>query len=123
MTRSAERTDFLSDLLVTAVEGGINYWAEIDARDDLDSATGALNGQPLRWARIVDREEGAVYTVDLDTVAAGLDSATAAIAARTVRDDADLRTADRTDGREGDFDAGSADLVVQFGLFDAVVYG
>ena len=123
MTRTAERTEFLSDLLVTAIEGGINYWAGIDFRDDVDPVTGTLNGKPLTCARIVDTEEQTIFTVDLDTIETGITRACTAMTNGTLRDDAQLRTANRTNGDEGDFDALSADLAVQLGLFDNVVYG
>lgn len=37
MRRSPERTEFLADVLTTAVEGGINYWAQVsDYKNECD---------------------------------------------------------------------------------------
>ena len=120
--RSTARTTFLADLLGTALEGGINYWAAID-RTEHAAAPEDVLGWRYDSARILDREDGSdfgtMHTIDLDTVAHGL---TLMAANDNPRFDA-LRLANRTDGARGDFDAGDADAVVQLGLYEHIIYG
>ena len=122
--RSEARKQFLADVLSTAIEGGINYWAAVD----FDSAERVECEQDaLGWrygsVRILDKVDGTEFgtmrTIDANTVARGL---------RELRKTdrysfKDLRKADRTNGDEGDFDAGDADAVIQLGIFGEIVYG
>ena len=108
MTLDFDRETFLSDMLITAVEGGVNYWAVIMRRDDLDPATGKICKDTLAHVRLLDREDQQTYDLDLNDVATGLRRACEAMTAGTIRDDEAFREACRTNGARGDFDAASA---------------
>jgi hypothetical protein len=135
--RTPARAEFLSYILTTAVEGGINYWASVsDYRwwdPDLDGgkalhAEGLCNAYAVIHDQEGDRtgEHGTLVTVDDIARALGI-----------IRQGpveflaADVRTAiiahDRSNGEpEGsymDIDAGIADEIVQVALFGKVVYG
>ena len=99
------KNELLKDIVITAVEGGINYWAVVK------------NYQPslgkFRITEIVDDDldEGKSlcdYRVDLDTVRRGY---IRAIESGYTFDDNTC------------LDAIEADVVIQFGLFDQVLYG
>ena len=117
MARSAHRQQFLADILATAIEGGINHWADVDATDT------DVFGRQYTSARILDREDGSefgtMHIVDLDTIAHGLTE----LVASDEYPFTELRKANRTSGGEGDYDAADADAIVQFGLYEHIIYG
>ena len=119
---TTDRTQFLADILSTALEGGINYWATVDTIERVDAPEDIL-GWRYDTARILDHQDGSdfgtMHTIDLDTVAHGL---TLMADDTNPRFDA-LRTADRTNGERGDFDAGDADATIQLGLYEHIIYG
>lgn len=129
ITRSPERIEFLTDLLTTAVDGGISYWATIvsyrwDCPPEQRHATVveaddvAAEGEP----------EPARYRVTLDDLAAALGK----IRRREVRLNDHLRQIivdiDRTNNGETgelrgeDMDANTADIVFQTACFGSVVF-
>lgn len=125
--RSPERAQFLTDTLVTAIEGGINYWASVsdyhwhypNIHED-----GVANA----YATILDREDedAEPVRVDLDTIARGWGLYKRlykgeSISGREYGKQALL--ANRTNGDDGDFDADVADNVLQLGLLGEIVYG
>ena len=63
--RSQERKNFLGDVLVTAVEGGIDYWAQIRRHRDTilvrDLEAEAGRGENTGWQKVT-----------LDTIARGV---------------------------------------------------
>lgn len=125
--RSAARVEFLSDVLTTAVEGGINYWASVSA---------------YRWDTPNPDEIGVTVHVDdeddwptegkrvtLDTIAHGIAVLKASGGPSSPGEEypgsywKEFLLADRTNGEDGDYDAGIADCILQAGLFDKIVYG
>lgn len=122
MNRTDKRTEFLSDVLVTAVEGGINYWASVSEYDP-DAGTVRVHEWHPDTGETEDgyAKEGVLVT--LDDIARGIGVLR--------RDDKlpltgywhDFWKADRTNGEDGDYDAGHADCVVQAAIFGEVVYG
>lgn len=116
--RSDARTQFLSDMLATALEGGINYWATIVSTQTEDAPN-----DPVGWrythAVIRETEEGGTdHHVNLDRIASGL-NALCALPGDHLKN---LRAANRTNGQDGDYDATDADQALQFGLFGKSVY-
>lgn len=116
--RSAARTEFLNHLLITALEGGINYWATIIAVDHLHDEQGRVTG--YKSATIREKEHGdQEYVVTIDTMATGirrlLDSYSPGVGQP-------LREANRTNGEAGDFDSLDADQALQWGIFNDNVY-
>ena len=95
-----------SDLFVTALEGGINYWALVNDYDYKNCS-----------AIIIDKEasQSTQYNVDLNTVKKGLEALsleTSALAKRKI-----------SSILNEDYDAEDADIVLQYGLFGKLIYG
>lgn len=138
MNRSAERAEFLADILTTAVEGGINDWAAVSKYkwQDLDHA------DYFAIVHEVDPDEGIEendngYAIrglrlDIDVIAKGIG------VIKSWKKEKDFEPnyfgdggaywrefllADRTNGEDGDYDAIVADWIVQAGLFGEIVYG
>ena len=132
----------LLDVFTTACEGGINYWADVRKYH----WTNDPNGDPLRApdyegfeARIMDKED--TYTgsddyepilINRETIEEGIDS----LAKRLVHNDLTLSSYHtiailelwkivNAEGNDDnlDYDADTADLIVQQGLFGDVIYG
>jgi hypothetical protein len=111
----------LTSLFVTAIEGGVNYWARvIEYRWDAPYAE--------RYAVLVDREDedGTEYRLTPDMMGTGLGRVAKAWPKHTnecglgwVKAARSVTTADIG----GDFDATDADIVCQFALFKELVYG
>lgn len=125
-SRSAEREQFLKDILITAIESGyegVGYWA---VHRDYDHEAGTVT--------LLDREDDNFgeedgqdhYDITIETIATGL---------RRLLDGSipffpsgysgldQLRLADRTNGEDGDYDADVADAIVQAGIFGKLVFG
>lgn len=118
MAKSAERVEFLSDILSTAIEGGINYWAQFDSIEKIDDANDIL-GWRYESAVIYDYDNpDEQFTINIDVIAKGL----GILRRRNAERDKDLLEANRTNGMRGDFDAWDADKIVQFGLFGKLEY-
>lgn len=123
--RSPERTEFLSDILITAT-GGISYWAEVTGTEDLVDKV--RSGTAIQSISLKDHEASSkTHTVTLDDVARGL----ALLSSGTLNysnmsyseTPARLRTLDKTDGDDADYDASDADAIVQAAIFEKIVYG
>lgn len=125
MTRTNERKQWLDDVFVTALEGGIGYWSECseyrwfgpDGEDPTDKFRAVIFD-------IADAPEPTRYVIDVSVITRGLALVTSGkckgVSGEWV---GQLMLADRTNGEDGDIDADGADAVVQAGLFGEVVYG
>ena len=142
VTKSPERIAFLSDVLVTAVEGGIGYWSQCDGyRWDTDRWEYAELGVTLYVpAHEVDAadyrlpvghglieswgEETPAYTVrvTLDAIASGIGIVTRGEAGVHKDYIGDVFSASLHNDA-GDIDAGTADMIVQAAVFGKVIYG
>ena len=151
--RSEKRVQFLLDVLTTACEGGIGYWSflqrydiwenpEADwqdlvqkrdpqlklfdyaAAEDLDLASfdpEADTWKDIDWHRLPHQH---CYILNIDAIARGLQRAWDA--GKHTNPDSywyQLYVCDRSNGDDGDYDAGLADQVVQFGLLGEDLYG
>lgn len=129
MRKTPERIQFLSDVLITAVEGGINYWTQVSGYDP-DNGDPELRGVTV-WPDLDDFEDGQLQTnvpgggirVTLETLAKGI-----GILDRDTEHYhhgywMQFWLANRTNGDDGDYDAGIADCILQAGVFGEVVYG
>lgn len=122
--RSDERTEFLSDLLLTATSG-ITYWAEVTNTEDLAAKVRA--GAAISSITLIDNEESTKHTINLDDVARGLallgsakgNYANSGYAETEKR----LASLNQTNGGDGDYDAFDADAVVQAAIYGEVRYG
>ena len=117
----------LHDVFVTAIEGGVNYWAQVDMyRWAKPDRTEDLEGF---MAVLIDTECGdgscERQTVNREVVARGWALAAGEAGSRLgwsiAQPPAELHDEEAYD--DLDLDAGDADMIVQFGLFGEVVYG
>lgn len=132
-SRTAERETFLADVLVTAVEGGINYWTHTTNyhwySPMLSGGTAdpspAGGGNAHVRLEVPEGPDGDPMTVDvtLDTIDKGL----ALLRSGEVEVSQYLQkaivTSDQFNDFESAFDAIAADVVVQAGVFGKVVFG
>ena len=118
--RTPERTCFLADVLVTAVEGGISYWCDHQnyswAQDEeTDYMTDAFVE--------VDAGDGKGWmAVTLDTIEAGIAKVKESGFLINSGVLSDILIGDNNDDG-GDVDSIAADCIVQAGLFGEVIYG
>jgi hypothetical protein len=122
--RSEARTEFLTDMLTTAVEGGIQYWAQVVSyRWDCPAAARHVT---IIEHENTDQDDPPKITVTLDMIASAL--------GRFMRDedgcrfvesagDGQVKLANRTNGDDGDVDAGDADCILQIAALGEVIYG
>lgn len=98
---------FVKDIMVTAVEGGIGYWSCLtDVVRDAD-----LNVLSIEGHDIEDEEEE--FKADLKTIVLGLQMA--------VSEGRYIDAIKNDDA--GELDADDADIILQLGVFGEVVYG
>jgi len=118
-TRSPEREEFLSDILITAVEGGTGYWAQASNYNHTPAATATVTLHEYHE----EDDEGIIpqHLVDLDTIEKGLDLYLSFLKDRV---DATWREymAANLQNDAGDFDAEDADVIVQFAIFGEIKY-
>jgi hypothetical protein len=126
--RSAERTEFLSGVLSTALEGGVGYWSVADAIErvgdypngdwEYASVTLTENGDGDNWCSQRD-EECQGHQVDLDTIARGI----AGLLGRDPRYRHHKLLAEANRENDAcDIDSDIADDIVQYGIFGSLVY-
>ena len=120
-------------IFVTALEGGIGYWARCDAyrwrQRDADGAP----LEPARedydgfYANVTDCIDSETYRIDRATIAAGLAKLLGPVpcaAPRIVESAMQEIAGGAAHGGDGGYlDAEGADAIVQLGLFGRIVYG
>lgn len=114
------RDQLLFDLFVTALEGGIGYWSECSEYHWMnEDRTEDKRG----FRAVIHDEDHKRYVVNRKVMDKGL-----MLAATEWRDKLDWSSGDKpplvvTVDTDWDYDAGDADMVLQLGLFEDVVYG
>lgn len=120
------RDKLLHGLFTTALEGGINYWAEVDQyhwneRTSIDD----LHGFYATITEIGDGEDNIPHRIDRAVMSKGYGLAVGEwrtkIAWSTGEPPPLVVTEESYD--DWDYDAGDADCILQLGLFGDVVYG
>jgi hypothetical protein len=109
-----KREEFLKDVLITAVEGGTGYWAQVSAYFP-DEGRVALH-------EFDDDGISATHKVTLGTIELGIKTIIEqrSLVNRQIREDVIIDSIENEMGRG---DADTADCIVQAGLFGSVVYG
>ena len=126
--RTEERTEFLTDIFVTAIETGVNYWANV-ANYRLGPSTMQVSDvSELTQARAQVRNFAAKdgtpwHQVNLETIETGIDK---------IKTDKNIEYLsdyfrELVEDAEADLDATNidstvADAIVQIGLFGKLVY-
>ena len=114
--RSRERQQMYFDAFITAIEGGVQYWANVnDYWYDKDNL--------VAGATVTDREDFAeTYEVTVETISVGLN--------RILNKKANLSDASVTHFRRNfkslddwDLDALDCDEILQTGIFGEPIYG
>lgn len=112
-----KREQFLKDVLITAIEGGVGYWSEAGNYDP-------ENGTVTLWTE--GEDDPAEMTTRNDVTTATIERGVRAICEnselvnRTVREDTIIDSVENVMVRG---DAETADCIVQIGLFGKLVYG
>ena len=125
------RSQFVYDVFVTALEGGCNYWAEIrdyhpffGSGEDLIGFGAEVSGS--RCDDVEDEDSIVWHAVNRDVIRRGIEIimdrtrklSDLGLGEATVQH---LRKAIETNDA-GDVDADGADVILQIGLFEKVVY-
>lgn len=129
--RTQERIDFLASILVTAVEGGIDYWAEIrNYTFTFKDGDSSVLTDARAMVRINDDygPQGDWMPLTIDTIARGINkimSGTATYGTGTMDKGIVKIVAGASHVNDGcDIDASLADIIVQVAVLDGdVVYG
>lgn len=118
MTTANEKDQFYLDVFTTAIQGGVNYWADIDVCKYIKDGEYDYEGF---HAVISDIDEQKSWRVNRKTLIDGFKKA--------FDDDVQIGDTYRkeilvgyAEKDAGDIDAGNADIIVQLGLFGEVVY-
>lgn len=97
----------MSEVFVTACEGGINYWAQVDGYDGWQQGSAVLS-----FENEAGEPDKRYVTNGVVMVAKGLQRA------------AEHGMTDIVDRcHSGDYDAADADAIIQLAVFDDVIYG
>ena len=118
-----ERKNFLASVLVTAVEGGIDYWADVGnytwAQDDRGNLTGAS-------VEVKERDERELtdkwIPIDLKIIAAGISSIKSGKVNMNPKIVGYVTMSD-VENDASEVDSEVADCIVQAALFGQLVYG
>jgi hypothetical protein len=149
--RSAERTEFLSDVLCAALEGGIGYWSQAvwiirvhetegypltpsevrhgdapwryDAVTLFETADGDTTCSVAAKLGIAPDDSCPGHRVTLDTVAHGIAVLTALGASHVHASYRVTIWEASAENDAGEIDADLADMIVQAGVFGEVIYG
>ena len=122
---SEERIEFLSDCVITAVEGGTGYWAEVrNYKWSRDEETGQMMGATVELRSEIPRTSDPEpwFMVNLETIERGI----IRLKDKNFKINPNLLglilAAERNDDAS-DIDAEAADCIVQAALFGELVYG
>lgn len=116
--RSRARQEMLYTIFVTALEGGINYWASVESyshNENNFTARATINEIGDGWG-----EDDIYHNVNCETIAAGLNLISKSVEYKTfaARIRKNLKSFD-----DFDLDADDCDAILQMGIFGEIVYG
>lgn len=117
--RTTERTWFLNDVIVAAVEHGIGYWADVT---DYRWAEDEFNNITYASAQVKPEEKEDWCELTLDVVERGIET----ILSGTVKTNPQLFkdiALGSVQNDAGKIDAEGADCIVQVALLGQIVYG
>lgn len=116
------RDQLFIDIFTTALEGGINYWAECSEYHWCDEHYNEDYRGFFAVIHDVEADAEKEYRIDRAVIVKGY---TLAVGdeGKNVRWSTKRPPLVITEDTDWDFDANDADVIVQFGLFGKVVYG
>ena len=117
----------IEDIMCTALEGGINYWADYDRNDEEYLPYIDYDDEPFSelctkilldggWVWLIDSYKDTYYPLTIDKLMTGIQ--------RWIDGGYDMYGA--VDGEEldcGNIDSECADCIIQLALFGEIVYG
>lgn len=123
---STYRDQLFIDIFITAMEGGINYWAECseyhwcdelaaDHPDDYDGFFAVVHD--------MESEPSKTYTINRSVISKGYALAAGEAGKKYCWSVSRPPLVPTEDNEWEDFDALDADTIVQLGLFGEVIYG
>ena len=149
--RTYARREFLSDILTTAAEGGVNYWGHVNAYNWADTRVGEDPAESVMdiWVDEESVEEGGlptpveykegqfsaydpeerfgIYHVDIEVVSKGINlivgGKTTIHPSRLVDYKRANKLIEGYYNSDGWLDSEAADIIVQVGLFGEIVFG
>lgn len=121
-------------IFVTAIEGGINYWCDINSYKHSDESGNDklydFEAVVCEVEPIVAANGAAKYCINRDTIEKGYLLATESDLLETLHWSVELPPSRKMFSKElvdldylWDFDAGDADIIVQLALFNEVILG
>lgn len=119
----------IEDILCTAVEGGIGYWACLDnttkewveARNELRTTLGRAPYLSEVMYHLIEQDKPVVLIDEEENKTLHLTWEKLQQGCRKFEEDKGVNLTDYIE--DGNFDAVDADMVIQYSLFDEVVYG
>lgn len=114
---TAARAEFLGDIIIGAVEGGIGYWSQCSKYRNVDEKSAVVH--------VIKDDESGYETdglkLDIEAVERGLKLIREGGCGLNLRTRKRLMLADRAN-EAGDLDAFDCDVIVQAGLLGEIVY-
>lgn len=133
---SKERDKAYAGVFTTALEGGIGYWSvceeyrwmrpDLTAEERRDGSVDEIQDTVGFRAVVIAEGEEEEFLIDRKVIAHGVGKAWEMVKDGTIANEYHSRAIrDLKFGKwdELDYDADTADLIVQAGLFDEIVYG
>ena len=128
-----DKQRFLSDVIITAVEGGIGYWSYVRNYRHGCPKDGNDEARVPAHVELCDHDDGEVRRDATDAKWMPLDNKVVAKAFKAIMGQDEIPFASLNWRKRmvaaywandsGDIDSGDADMVVQIALFGKVVYG
>lgn len=120
---NTERQQALFDVFTTACEGGINYWVKFRTYHIVVSQVPWVEDLDGFRAEVIDIEDGKEYVIDSKVIARGIRKAYADRQRFSTYNQRAITALNFGKYEDADYDAETADIIVQFGLLGEVIYG
>lgn len=116
------KDELLFGIFVTAIEGGTGYWAQVEKYvwDVPDNSYYAIMWE---FDEMTGKREGEPYRLDRNVIIKGIHNAVEAWSSRGSDYQSNAIRGLFCGAEDVDYDADTADIIVQFGLLGELVYG
>ena len=123
LARTPSRVAFLKDVIITACEGGINYWGRVVEYYPEGEGRESGGRDTPTWASVLDLDDNDTHTLAYDGGERGVLTIITGQVTRNERMRGNIAAAYVMGEWTGELDVWDADAIVQAGLLWAVVYG